>query len=69
MGEIEILESVKNMPDSKKLDLIDKIYSMLYKDDTDIIKQKGLESEERIIAYNKNELESFDANSVLENLK
>lgn len=69
MSEIEILESVNQMPDASKLAIIDKIYSMIYKEDFSLVEQKTKESEARIIAYENNEVESYEANSVLENLK
>ncbi len=68
MSEVEILESVNKMPDSSKLALIDKIYSLIYKDDIILIQNKANESEARIESYENGELESFDANSVMDNL-
>jgi len=65
---VEILNEVLSLPPDERAELVDSILSSLEPCDPKILELWAVEAEERVAAFERNEIESVSAESVFEEI-
>jgi len=65
---IEILNEVLSMPPEERAELVDSILSSLAPCDPKILELWAVEAEDRVAAFERNEIEAISAESVFEEI-